>query len=105
MTQSPVNIIAGITPAFDYESITVSSTAVSLTETTRKSGDDTAHKAFITIEDDQIRWRVDGQDPTSSEGHLQNPTDTITLSNSSDIRNFRAIRVSSDATIRVTYSI
>ena len=64
-----------------------------------------AVKAIITIETAQIRWRMDGEAPTSSQGHLSNPTDTILLHNSSDIKNFKAIRVSSiNATIRISYA-
>lgn len=105
MAQSPANIVAGLVPAFAYESISVTSTAKSLTSATYTDDDgNVATKAIITIETAQIRWRMDGTNPTSSEGHLNNPFDTILLNNSSDIKNFRIIRASSNATIRVSYS-
>ena|SRR3990167_10297420 len=106
MSQSPINIIAGIIPAFGYESLTVSNSVENLTSAEYTDSDgNRAVKALITIEGAQIRWRIDGTDPAANEGHLSNPFDNIVLNNSSDVRNFKAIRVGLiDATIRVTYS-
>lgn len=84
-----------------YESITVSDAVVELTAATY--GD--AVMAFITVEDESMRARWDGTDPTAAEGHLAGDGDTIPLMSAADIANFRAIRADADdATIRVTYS-
>ena len=105
MAQSPVNITAGIIPTFAYESIAVDNTVKSLSSIYTDDDGNIAMKAVITIETAQIRWRMDGENPSSSDGHLSNPTDTILLNNSSDIKNFRATRVgSTSATIRVSYA-
>src|SRR3990167_2991945 len=105
MAQSPISVIAGTIPTFAYESITVDSEVRSLSSVYTDDDGNIAVKANITIETAQIRWRIDGGSPTSSEGHLSNPTDTILLHNSSDIKNFKATRVSStNATIRVSYA-
>ena len=105
MAQSPTNIIAGIIPTFAYESITVDNTVKSLSSIYTDDDGNIAMKALITIETAQIRWRMDGENASCSEGELRNATDTILLNNSSDIKNFKATRVSStSATIRVSYA-
>ena len=91
---------------FTHESITVSSSSVGLTEATYSPGTQVppTRGAIITVEDQNIRFRIDGTAPTSSVGHLAKNDDTITLGSIDDVTNFRAIRQSGvDATIRVSY--
>lgn len=98
------NIIAGLFPAFAYESITVTDSAKSLTSGTYTDEGEAATRAFITAEDAQMRYRYDGTTPTDSEGHLLNPMDSLVLKGSSNIKNFKIIRKSTtNGTIRVTY--
>ena len=83
-----------------YESITVDNTAGGLTAVTY--GD--AVQALITVESHPMRYRLDGTDPTDTEGHLVDDGDTIVLTSAADIAGFSAIRTTGDsATIRVTY--
>ncbi|KKL92824.1 hypothetical protein LCGC14_1880800 [marine sediment metagenome] len=97
-----VTLWHGVT--FAYESITVSSVAVALTSGTYKvTGALPVRRAIITVEDDSIRFRTDGTDPTSSEGHRGKEDDIIILDSRNDIVNFRAIRISTDAKIRISY--
>lgn len=84
----------------DYESITVSSTAIGITGALITAIK--ANRAIITVETDQVRWRIDGTDPTSSEGHLLSAGDVLTLISTHDLNAFRAIRVTGDATLKVT---
>ena len=92
------------TVAFGYESLPVSDTAKALTPSKYNTSVHTATVAFITVEDAQIRFRYDGTDPTSSEGHIADVGDVIKIEGYNNIANFKAIRTgSSDATIRVTY--
>ncbi len=58
---------------------------------------------FATLETDQIRFWLNGEDPSSSVGHLMDVGDNLTLSNIYDIENFRATRVTADATLSVSY--
>ena len=63
-----------------------------------------AKTALITVESAQIRWLDDGTAPTSTTGHVANPTDVIALDNVGRLFTFRAIRTgASSATIRVSY--
>lgn len=62
-----------------------------------------AERALITVETDQIRWTYDGTAPTSTVGHLAEAGDAIELLGYENIVKFRAIRVTNNATIRVTY--
>jgi hypothetical protein len=96
-----VNVIESKHEAGAYEAITVSSTAIGFTASNMDSP--RCRAVFITVESDQIRFRIDGTDPTSSEGHLVNAGSNITLVNEHDIHKFKAIRVTTDATLRVTY--
>ena len=109
MAKDKVNIIAGLFNAFNFETITISTTAKSLTASkyTKSSGEtftEYARKALITVEDAQLRFRFDGGTPTASVGHLLTQKDSITLIGAYNIKNFKAIRKgSSDSKISVTY--
>lgn len=99
-------LLSGLAYAqYAYESITVSSTAKSLTTATYGR----ANRAFITVEGNSIRYTLDGTNtPTSAGvGHRRTSADTqpLILVNTDEIKNFRAVRSSAtDATIKVTYS-
>jgi len=83
------------------EIVTVADSAIGLTSGTY--GD--ATKATMTLETAQIRIWKDGSDPTTTEGHLIEAGDVITLNSASDIANFKAIRVgATSGTLMVTYS-
>ena len=83
---------------FGYESITVSTTAVGITDSVRSGRD----RALITVETDEVRFRSDGPAPTASEGHLVSAGDSIILESAQELVNFKAIRVTTDATLKVT---
>jgi len=88
---------------FAYESVTVSSTAVGLPSASTYSSYRLL-KAYITVEDAGVRWRIDGTAPTAIEGHLLNSGDTLSLEDPVSIANFKAIRsTTTDAKLRVTY--
>ena len=94
------NIVAGHLKAVGYESITISTTAKKFTDSQIAN----ASRAIITIEDAQLRYRYDGANPTSSEGHLVNPLDVIIIKTLTNIKKARFIRKgSTDAKIRVTF--
>jgi len=98
-------MIAGQLPVIGYESLAIGSSVVSLTddEFTDSSGQ-LAKRAVITIENARIRYRYDGTNPTTTEGHLVGAFSVIILSTTENIQNFRAIRQgSSNATLRITY--
>jgi len=87
-------------PTYDaYESITVSSTAKTLTAATYEA----RPYAFITVENAQIRFRLDGTAPTATEGHLAEPGASIHLRNHDQLEDFQAIRVSADAVLKCAY--
>ena len=99
-----INMIAGQYTAMGYESITVSTAAIGFTFGTFFTSTKHARRALVTVEDAQIRYRYDGTDPTSSEGHILNPMDVLTLTGLTNIRNFKAIRKgTTDAKLRVTF--
>src|SRR5512133_163434 len=106
--------------AYDFESITVSGTAIGCTAAKIKvlaiatgtggtgapaSGRTReATSALITVEGQAIRFRLDGTAPTASVGHQLNPGDSLQLEGYDAIARFLAIRVdAADATLRVTY--
>ena len=91
--------------AFASESLTVSTTSVSLSATVyQPAGAVPARQAFITIETNSIRYVLDGATPSPSNAILVGTSTSIRLSNLSDIGDFRAVRGSApDAVIRVTY--
>ena len=85
----------------DYESVTVSTTAIGLTPSQYQG----STHAFITVEAASLRYHVSAEDiPTSSEGHQLDAGDTLTLDSAHEIAYFKAIRKNgTDATLRVSY--
>jgi hypothetical protein len=90
----------------DYESITVNTaigfTAAKISRAISGSGRQ-ADYVMVTVETDQIRYRLDGVAPTSSEGHLVAAGDGFEINGALFISNFLAIKVTNNATIRCTY--
>ena len=87
--------------AFSFQTLTVSTTAVSLTATV---GQLNSHRAIITVEDAPIRFRYDGTAPTSSVGHVLYPGDKLILEGRANISQFRAIRSGNvDATLSISH--
>ena len=76
-----------------YESIAVTGTAVGLTAS-EITGHDLAH---MSLEAGQIRYRLDGVAPTSSEGHILEIGDNLDLEGANVLANFKAIRTGSDS--------
>lgn len=90
---------------FAYEALSVSSTAVGFTAATFDNGVKKALMAVGTLEDDSIRFTVDGTTPTSTVGQLvtQASNVSITVCGEKAIRAFRAIRTSGDASLKVVF--
>ena len=95
--------VAGQLVAFAQERVTVGASSIGLTIATFLATPP-AKVALISVESAQTRWLDDSTAPTSSTGHVANPTDTLTLDSLQRISNFRAIRTgSTSATLQVTY--
>ena len=90
----------------DYESITVNGavgfTTAKIVLPISGSGRQ-ADFAMVTVETDQIRYRLDGVAPTSSEGHLASVGDSFSINSALLISQFLAIKVTNNATIKCTY--
>lgn len=97
---TPVNVV-GYTP-FAYENITVTAASVSRLNAVYRA---TAGAVFITIETNNIRYRIEGGNPTAAEGHLVVPAayQNLWLNDPMSIREFRAIATGGNATLIVTY--
>ena len=86
--------------AIDFESLTISSTAVAIT-----AGNIDQHHddALITVEVAAVRFRIDGTAPTATVGHILEVGDVLELRGMGEIGKFQAIRRDgSDATLRVS---
>jgi len=93
----------------DYSTLTVSSTAVGQADAS-PSMPDRAKGAIITVEDAAVRYRIDGTDPTATEGHLLNSGDIATfdswttgLSWRQALKAIRFIRTSTDAKLKISW--
>lgn len=86
-----------------YESIAVG--AVTAKELS-SSLDATVYDAYravrgvITVEDNNIRFRLDGTSPTTTEGLIAYVGDLITIDGITDCRNFQAISTTGTATLK-----
>lgn len=96
--------------AFNFETVTVSTSSIGLTATTFNptncvQNDTCAVQATLTFAVDESRWRADGGAPTSTVGHLAASGGTMTVCQA-DLPAFRAIRSSGSAAsvlLSVTY--
>lgn|SRR3990167_322122 len=96
------HIIGKLIP-YDFETITVNGTAIGLTAS-KLTADPPPKKVVITIESNQLRYRMDGTDPTSSVGHILSPADVLILEGYSQLNNAKFIRKGIlNATLSVTY--
>jgi len=93
-----------------YEALTIDDTEGGIGFTSGEikpsSGDfsgKTCQEVFCSLETDDVRFTLDGTAPTSSIGHLLKSGESLTISHPRDIANFRAIKVTLDASLKVTY--
>ena len=85
-----------------FESLTVGATVIGLSSSVYETAQFTAKTAIITVEDEPIRYRIDGTAP--GDGHEGIENDVMELCTIEEIRNFRAVRSgASDSAIKVTY--
>jgi len=63
----------------DYAALTVSTSVVTLVTDATPTLPARAKRAFITCEDNQVRWRADGTAPTKDEGHSLAADDSISF--------------------------
>lgn len=90
---------------YAYEAITVSSTSIGFTATLIDTGVNQAVMAVAMLETDSIRIRADGGVPTSTVGQLVSASANagVLVCGQSAIKAFRAIRTSTDASLKVQY--
>ena len=95
----------------DYSTLTVSSTALLLRTSAAPDMPSRAKGAVITVEDDQVRYRDDGTDPASDEGHLLNVGDVLTFDSWSVpkqnwrpvLQTIKFISVTTDAKLKISW--
>jgi len=91
----------GATTALD-----LSSASPALNVTTGQVGGVDVYRAFFSIEDQGCRWRVDGEDPTITEGHEMADTDTLSFMDANYNELLKAITfiaLTGTCKIRITY--
>lgn len=89
---------------FAFETITVSSVSIGFTAATyAPTGEQQAFAALVSLETNAIRFRSDGTAPTAAVGHAVSAGSNIEVCGTANVRNFRMIRQSADATATVSY--
>ena len=88
--------------AYTGETITVSTVSIGFTAALYNQGEQ-AQSALVTIAGDSIRFWPNGQTPTASVGHLVTAGTPVEVCGFSNIAKFRMIRVTTDATVTVSY--
>lgn len=91
--------------AYNQERVTVAATSIGLTASTiEPSGAIPARQVVVTIETAQVRCLWDGTAPTSTTGHVFDPTDTILVEGLPNIKNLRCIRTgATSGVLQVTF--
>lgn len=89
-----------IAEPIDFESLTVSTTALNLVNGSSLVAD----FAKVYVEDQAVRFRIDGIDPTASVGIELNDLDELTLDNPNEVKDFKVIRRDgADSILRIVY--
>lgn len=114
--QQPQFNVSQYRGGFDGETLTISSTSKALTSSVFNptisgvpSSSSRADYALITVETDSIRWwpctgaLCTVGAPTSTTGHVVPKDSSFTVYGYGNILNLRMIRVTTDATIQVSY--
>lgn len=96
--------------SFAHETLTVSTVSVALTSATYNPvvtdalpSSTRADYAMITVETDCIRFWDDTTAPTGSAGHLVCAGGTFYVWGFKNLRDLRMIRVTTDATLQISY--
>ena len=84
---------------YAFEQITVAATAIGLTASNLRDGTDSTREVSLNVQDAQLRYRLDGTNPTSTVGQILNPMDRLTLTVRAEIDSFRAIRTGATSAI------
>ena len=95
----------------DYSTATITNAAFVLASSASPVMPVGTHGAMITVETDQVRWRADGSDPSTTEGHLLENGDSLTFDSWSQpkqnwngvLRALRFYRVTNDAKLKITW--
>ena len=99
-TEAPIETQDPIVAWSAFETLTVSSTALPLTEALAEN----ASFVTVTVESQAVRFRLDGVAPTATVGHVLTAGDSLELVGFWEIDQFRVIRRdASDATLSVSY--
>lgn len=91
---------------FAFEALAVAGTSVPLTATTYDPGTGTpALMAHVQCETAQVRYRIDGTDPTATVGTILDPGDELIVWGTMDIQTIEFIRTGGvSATLNVHYA-
>jgi len=93
----------------DFESLEVGATVVALSlpklnPMVGNFANIKSRAAQVTLENGDIRFRLDGGDPTSTEGHQFLVGTSLSIVGTQTLRQFRAIRSgTTNGTLRITY--
>lgn len=87
---------------YAYETIVVSTTSISRPFVTYRNN---AGALFLTVETNNIRYRIDSGNPSATLGHLvvSSIYQNFWINNRVAIQNLRMIAVGGNATVRITY--
>ena len=97
-----INVLIIDRTPFAYEKITVTNSEISMLDTTYRNS---AGAIFLTVEDNPLRYRIDGGNATFSDGHLLSDSalQNLWLHDRYAIRNLRMIAIDGNASVHVTY--
>jgi hypothetical protein len=93
----------------DYEMITVGTQVASLSDSKIAPFSGCyarmqARAALLTSEEGDLRFRIDGGQPSATSGHYLTSGDTLVLTGTQALKQFLAVRVGdTNSTLRLTY--
>jgi len=89
----------------DYATLSVADSIVALTDGS-PTLPDAAKRMYLTVETDAVRWRADGTNPATDEGHQLASGDSISFTGANYrqlLEKIRFSKVSTTAALKITY--
>lgn len=102
----PKHAFCGELTVVDFETISPTGVATGLTaaKLAAATGKHAPVRALITVAEADIRYRLDGTDPSATVGHIVYDTGVLEVEGITNLAALRFIEVSGTAKISVSYS-
>lgn len=96
---------SGMLEVYDFDELSVAAAVTPLTAAKLAvTGKQKAVRVFCTVAGADVRYRLDGADPSATNGHIVYDQGTLEVEGIENLQNLKMIAVSGTAKVSVSYS-